>query len=85
MKTSEFRKLIQEEIKAVLNEKTSSAYEKDILTYLSNQKKSWIKIDDLRISLLAPKSSKETSFDVAWKKLVKDKKLELLGNSVRLK
>ena len=44
----------------------------------------YIKIDDIRIDLLAPKSKKDTDFDRAWKELVSQGIVEICGNSLKI-
>ena len=54
----------------------------DILNYLKG--KDWTYIDDIAIDLLQLKSKKETAFDLAYKSLVSEGRLELLGNQVKI-
>ena len=58
-------------------------YEK-IENYLRNKPGEYVKVDDVRIDLLAPRRPGLTMFDRAWQDLVSGGRVEICGNSIRI-
>jgi len=55
-----------------------------IVAYLKKRPGEYVKLDDIQIDLLQIKSKHETPFDKAYKILLMQGRIELLGNEIRI-
>jgi hypothetical protein len=59
-------------------------YHEKIVEYLKKYPRQYIKIEDIGIALLAPRSKNITSFDRAYQDLVANGRITICGNSIRI-